>query len=104
MPGLTALQMFWILAYANPFIMVYIFETNSASNDIGTNYLPFDVLSASPEFLGLINITIALSSIGLGLLMNKIVNFGMAHTSNLAIISAITFIAIWAEPYYPISL
>ena len=108
---LTALQMFWILAYANPFIMVYIskmlkgwFETNSASNDIGTNYLPFDVLSASPEFLGLINITIALSSIGLGLLMNKIVNFGMAHTSNLAIISAITFIAIWAEPYYPISL
>ncbi len=108
---LTSLQMFWILAYANPFIMVYIskmlkgwFETNSMSNDVGTNYLPFDVLSASPEFLGLINITIALSSIGLGLLMNKIVNFGMAHTSNLAIISAITFIAIWTEPYYPINL
>ena len=107
----TSLQMFWMLAYVNPFIMVYIskmlkgwFETNSLSSDINTNYLPFDVLSASPEFLGLINITIALSSVGLGLLMNKIVNFGMAHTSNLAIISAITFIAIWAEPYYPISL
>ena len=107
----TALQTFWILAYVNPFIMVYIskmlkgwFETNTMSNGIGTNYLPFDVLSASPEFLGLINTTIALSSIGLGLLMNKIVNFGMAHTSNLAIISIITFIAIWAEPYYPVNL
>ncbi len=107
----TALQTFWILAYVNPFIMVYIskmlkgwFETNTMSNGIGTNYLPFDVLSASPEFLGLINTTIALSSLGLGLLMNKIVNFGMAHTSNLAIISIITFIAIWAEPYYPVNL
>ena len=88
--------------YQNVKRMVH--ETNSLSSDINTNYLPFDVLSASPEFLGLINITIALSSVGLGLLMNKIVNFGMAHTSNLAIISAITFIAIWAEPYYPISL
>ena len=44
------------------------FETNSLSSDINTNYLPFDVLSASPEFLGLINITIALSSVGLGIM------------------------------------
>ncbi|MDI1494858.1 MAG: putative membrane protein [Cenarchaeum symbiont of Oopsacas minuta] len=107
----AALQIFWILAYVNPFIMVYIskmlkgwFENNSMVEGVGTNYLPFEVLSASPEFLNLINITIALSSVILGILMNKIVNFGMTHTSNLAIISAITFVAIWAEPYYPTSL
>jgi len=58
-------------------------------------------LSATPEFLGIINLLIAISAICMGMVMSKIASFTVKNTIGITITAAITFASIYFSSYLP---
>lgn len=104
----SSIRIFVILAYASPLMMVWMAKgMGEVMQQLGPSFSVLSdsgqvsFLSATPEFLGIINLLIAISSICMGLVMSKVANFTVKNTMGVTIVSAITFVSIYFSPYLP---
>jgi len=104
----SSIRVFAIIAYASPLMMVWmakgmgeVMEQLGPSFSVLSGSGQVTFLSATPEFLGIINLLIAISAICMGLVMSKVANFTVKNTIGVTITSAITFISIYFSPYLP---
>ena len=104
----SSIRVFAIMAYASPLMMVWmtkgmgeVMEQLGPSFSVLSGSGQVTFLSATPEFLGIINLLIAISSICMGMVMSKIANFTIKNTIGVTITAAITFVSIYFSPYLP---
>lgn len=105
----SSIRIFAIMAYASPLMMVWM--TKAMGDVMGKLGPSFQVLSggagqivflsATPEFLQIINLLIAISAICMGMVMSKVASFTVKNTIGITITSAITFASIYFSPYLP---
>jgi len=104
----SSIRIFAIMAYASPLMMVWmtkgmgeVMEQLGPSFQVLSGSGQVTFLSATPEFLGIINLLIAISAICMGMVMSKVANFTIKNTVGVTITSAITFASIYFSPYLP---
>ena len=105
---LGKLQLITMLGYFSPILMVFLsitiqdmFDSNFAGVEALLQDSPVssEVLTSTPEFLGLINMLTVMTSLGIGISVSKITTFGFANTLPLLIVSVLTLVAIVATPF-----
>lgn len=104
----SSIRIFAIMAYASPLMMVWMTKgMGEVMEQLGPSFSTLSgsgqvtFLSATPEFLGIINLLIAISAICMGMVMSKVANFTVKNTTGITITTAITFISIYFSPYLP---
>lgn len=105
----SSIRVFAVMAYLSPIMMVWM--TKAMGDIMGKLGPSFQVLSggagqiiflsATPEFLEIINLLIAISAICMGLVMSKVASFTVKNTIGITITAAITFASIYSSPYLP---
>jgi hypothetical protein len=105
---LGKLQLITMLGYFSPILMVFLsisiqnmFDSNFSGVDelLEDSAIPVKILSASPEFLALIDMLTVITSLSIGISVAKLTNFGFANTMPLLIVSVITLVAIISMPF-----
>ncbi|KEQ55775.1 Flp pilus assembly protein [Marine Group I thaumarchaeote SCGC AAA799-N04] len=104
----SSIRVFAIMAYASPLMMVWmtkgmgeVMEQLGPSFSVLSGSGQVTFLSATPEFLGIINLLIAISAICMGMVMSKVANFTVKNTIGVTITATITFASIYFSPYLP---
>ncbi|MBI1664008.1 MAG: type II secretion system F family protein [Nitrosopumilus sp.] len=104
----SSIRVFAIMAYASPLMMVWMTKgMGEVMQQLGPSFQVLSgsgqvtFLSATPEFLGIINLLIAISAICMGMVMSKVANFTIKNTIGVTITAAITFASIYFSPYLP---
>ena len=103
---LGSIQIFSYMAYASPLMMVWMTKGMKDVMDQmgpGVQHLVGNenILSASPEFLGMIDLLTAISALCIGLIMSKVSNFTMKNTLGIVITALITLVSVAFAPYLP---
>lgn len=103
----SALRMQMLLVYIGPIIMVFVAKTSiSLLTKISSN-LPLlnnwgiETFVITPEFVDVINIVIAISSLAMGFVFTKISLFTLKDTKNVIVTAMIVIISILSSPYIP---
>ncbi len=103
----SGLQVFSYMAYASPLLMLL---SASGMKDIMAKIVPemhqlmqngIQVITITPEFLGVVNLLIIISSFCMGLIMSKIAFFTIKHTFTIGISSTIAMILVFIAPHIP---
>jgi flagellar protein FlaJ len=103
----SGLQIFSYMAYASPLLMIW---SASGMKDVMAKLGPgmqrlmnngMEGMTITPEFLGIVNLLMVISSICMGMIMSKLTYFTMKHTLTIGIASTIAMISVFASPYLP---
>ena len=105
----SSIRIFAIMAYLSPLMMVWMTKAmGEVMEQLGPSFQVLSggagqiiFLSATPEFLAIINLLIAISAICMGMVMSKVASFTVKNTMGITITAAITFISIYFSPYLP---
>ncbi len=104
----SGIRIFAIMAYSSPLMMVWMTKAmDEVMEQLGPSFQVLGgsgqvtFLSATPEFLGIINLLIAISAICMGMVMSKVANFTVKNTMGVTITAAITFVSIYFSSYLP---
>ncbi|HWP52464.1 MAG TPA: type II secretion system F family protein [Candidatus Binatia bacterium] len=105
----SSIRVFAIMAYSSPLMMVWMTKAmGEVMERLGPSFQVLSggagqiiFLSATPEFLGIINLLVAISAICMGMVMSKVASFTLKNTMGITITAAITFVSIYFSPYLP---
>jgi flagellar protein FlaJ len=105
----SSIRIFAIMAYLSPLMMVWMTKAmGEVMEQLGPSFQVLSggagqiiFLSATPEFLEIINLLIAISAICMGMVMSKVASFTVKNTMGITITAAITFVSIYFSPYLP---
>ncbi len=105
----SSIRVFAIMAYSSPLMMVWMTKAmGEVMAQLGPSFQVLSggagqiiFLSATPEFLEIINLLIAISAICMGMVMSKVASFTVKNTIGITITAAITFVSIYFSSYLP---
>jgi len=103
---LSTVKIHAMMAYSGPLMMVWIGKGSSSILErlgTGVEFLfgSQGALTATPEFLALVNLIIAVSALSMGLLVAKIAYFTVKNTTSILITSLVAILAIYLAPFLP---
>lgn len=95
-----------MMAYSGPLMMVWIGKGSGAVLERlgpGVEFLfgSQGALTVTPEFLGLVNLIIAVSALSMGMAVAKIAYFTVKNTTSILISSLATILAVYLAPLLP---
>lgn len=104
----SSIKVFAIMAYASPLMMVWMTKAmGEVMEQLGPSFSVLSgsgqvtFLSATPEFLGIVNLLIAISAVSMAMVMSKVASFTVKNTIGVTITAAITFASIYFSSYLP---
>ncbi len=103
---LSSVRIHAIMAYSGPLMMVWIGKGSSAVLEKlgpGVEFLfgSQGALTATPEFLALVNLIVAASALSMGIAVAKISYFTVKNTTSILITALVTLLAIYLAPFLP---
>ncbi|MEW6044219.1 MAG: type II secretion system F family protein [Thermoproteota archaeon] len=105
----SSIRVFAMMAYLSPLMMVWMTKAMAeVMEQLGPSFQVLSggagqiiFLSATPEFLAIINLLIAISAICMGMVMSKVASFTVKNTMGITVTAAITFVSIYFSSYLP---
>lgn len=103
---LSSVKIHAMMAYSGPLMMVWIGKGSGAVLERlgpGVEFLfgSEGVLTATPEFLSLVNLIVAVSALSMGIAVAKIAYFNVKNTTSILITAFVTLLAIYLAPLLP---